>query len=107
MRKPEKEITDSKEIAAIMEKAAICRIAFMDDDYPYIVPVNFVVRGNHLYFHTGQKGKKIDILRNDNRVCFEIETDTEIIAGDTLGSWSARYRSVIGFGRSFFLEEAT
>jgi len=107
MRKPEKEITDNKEIATIMEKADICRIAFIDDDYPYIIPVNFVFRGEQLYFHTGRKGKKIDILRRNNRVCFEIDTDTDIIAGDTPCSWSARYRSVIGFGKAFFLEEAT
>lgn len=106
MRKPEKEITDIKEIAAVMEKAAVCRIAFVDEDYPYIIPVNFVVRGNRLYFHTGRQGKKIDLLRKNNRVCFEMETDTEVIKGDTPCSWSARYRSVIGFGKAFFLEEA-
>jgi uncharacterized protein len=63
MRRSDKEITDSREIAAIMEKAAVCRIALVDDDFPYIVPVNFVVRNNYLYFHSAGTGRKIDILR--------------------------------------------
>ncbi len=77
MRRYDKEITDSGEIAAIMDKAAVCRIALVDGNCPYIFPVNFVVRNNYLYFHSSPEGRKIDILRKNNRVCFEIDIDTE------------------------------
>ncbi len=106
MRRADKEITDYHEIAAIMEKAAVCRLAMLDDDQPYIVPVNFAVRNNYLYFHTAREGRKIDILRKNNRVCFEIEADVEVVKGTTACSWSTRYRSVIGYGRALFLEQA-
>ncbi len=105
MLRSDKEITDSQEIAAIMEKAAVCRIALADNDHPYIIPVNFVVRNNYLYFHSSSKGRKIDILRKNNRVCFEIDMDIEIVPGDVPCTWGTRYLSVIGFGRAFFLEE--
>jgi len=104
MRRYDKEITDSGEIAAIMDKAAVCRIALVDGNCPYIFPVNFVVRNNYLYFHSSPEGRKIDILRKNNRVCFEIDIDTEIVQGDLPCSWGTRYRSVIGFGRASFLE---
>lgn len=107
MRRSDKEITDCKEIAAIMEKAAVCRIALSDDDSPYIVPVNFVVRDNYLYFHSSREGRKIDLLRKNNQVCFEIDINTKIVKGDAPCSWGTRYLSVIGFGRAFFLEKAT
>lgn len=106
MRRSDKEITDRREIDAIMEKAAVCRLALSDDDYPYIVPVNFALRNNCLYFHSAREGRKIDILRKNTRVCFEMENDIQIITGDLPCSWSARYRSVIGWGRAFFLEDA-
>ena len=95
MRRSDKEITDSKEIAVIMEKAAVCRIALVDDGYPYIVPVNFVVRDSHLYFHSSRDGRKIDLLRKNNRVCFEIDINTKIVTGDAPCSCGTRYLSVI------------
>jgi hypothetical protein len=104
MRRYDKEITDSGEIAAIMDKAAVCRIALVNGNCPYIFPVNFVVRNNYLYFHSSPEGRKIDILRKNNRVCFEIDIDIEIVQGDLPCSWGTRYRSVIGFGRASFLE---
>jgi len=105
MRRSDKEITELWEIAEITDKAAVCRIALVAADYPYIIPVNFVVRDNDLYFHSSTEGKKIDLLRHDNRVGFEIDSDVEIVKGDRACSWGARYRSVIGWGRAFFLEE--
>jgi uncharacterized protein len=105
VRRSDKEITDSNEIAVIMEKAAFCRIALSDEDSPYIVPVNFVVRDNYLYFHSSREGRKINILRKNNQVCFEIDSDTEIVKGEVPCSWGTRYLSVIGFGRAFFLEK--
>jgi hypothetical protein len=104
MRRLDKEITDSGEMAAMMDKAAVCRIALVDGNCPYLFPVNFVVRNNHLYFHSSREGKKIDILRKNNQVCFEIDSDTEIVPGDLPCSWGTRYRSVIGFGRAGFLD---
>jgi uncharacterized protein len=105
MRRSDKEITDYQEIAAILERAAVCRLGLSIDDCPYIVPVNFVVRNNYLYFHTSPEGRKIDILRKNNRVCFEIDIDIEVVPGEVSCSWGTRYRSVIGCGRAFFLKE--
>jgi nitroimidazol reductase NimA-like FMN-containing flavoprotein (pyridoxamine 5'-phosphate oxidase superfamily) len=104
MRRSDKEITDCSEIAAIMEKAAVCRIALTDGDYPYIIPVNFVVRDNYLYFHSSREGRKIDLLRKNNQVCFEMDIDAEMVRRDIPCSCSTRYLSVIGFGRAFFLD---
>jgi nitroimidazol reductase NimA-like FMN-containing flavoprotein (pyridoxamine 5'-phosphate oxidase superfamily) len=103
MRRSEREITDYKEIEAIMEKAVVCRIALVDGDYPYVIPVNFVVKDNYLYFHSSRKGRKIDILRKNDQVCFEMDIDAQIVSADVPCSWGTRYLSVIGFGRAMFL----
>ena len=104
MRRVEKEIKENQEIAAIMQKAEVCRIALVDGDSPYIVPVNFAVHDNHLYFHSAMDGRKIDILRKNNKVCFEIDIDTEIFKSSEPCSWGMKYLSVIGFGQAFFIE---
>jgi hypothetical protein len=105
MRRVEKEIKDRKQIDAIIKKANCCRIALIDGSYPYIVPVNFAVSNNHLYFHSAKEGKKIDILRKNNQVCFEMDIEGEIVCGKRACSWGMKYMSVIGFGQAFFIED--
>jgi hypothetical protein len=105
MRRLEKEIKDEKEIAKIIQNAAVCRIALVDGDHPYIIAVNFACHENYLYFHSAKEGRKIDILRKNNNVCFAIDVDVEIVRGDIVCGWGTKYKSVIGFGKAFFLEK--
>ena len=41
MRRYDREITDKNEILEIMSRCDVCRLAFNDGDYPYILPLNF------------------------------------------------------------------
>ena len=95
---------DQKEIESIILKAKVCRLGLVDGNRPYVVPMSFGYRENALYFHTGKKGKKMEILQKNNRVCFEMEVDLEIVPADNPCKWNMRYRSVVGFGRAVILE---
>lgn len=105
MRRKEKEIRDRQRIEDIMKKALVCRIAMCDDGAPYLVPVNFGYEDNALYIHSAYEGKKIDILRKNNRVCFEMESDVRLVSADAACDWGTLYDSVIGFGRAQFIED--
>ena len=105
MRKKEREITDDSAIESIIKKSLVCRLALFDGTTPYIVPLSFGYQDNALYFHGPQKGKKIDIIKKNPKVCFEFDTDTEIIKGEDSCRWSMRYKSVIGFGKAVLLED--
>ena len=106
MIRSEKEIQDPGEIDAILQSAAVCRIAMCEGDRPYIVPVNFAARNSRLYFHCAKSGKKIDILKANASVCFEVDIPGELVRGQTACAWGMKYRSVIGFGQAYFIEEA-
>jgi nitroimidazol reductase NimA-like FMN-containing flavoprotein (pyridoxamine 5'-phosphate oxidase superfamily) len=105
MRREDKEIRDRTEIESIIERATVCRVAFSENDVPYIVPVNFGYRDDRLYFHSAPEGKKIEILKHNNQVCFEIDIDHEVLESGSPCDWGMRYRSVIGFGTAFFVED--
>ena len=105
MRKSEKEITSRAEIEEIISKSIVCRIALSENDTPYILPVCFGCEGDTLYFHSARRGRKLDILRRNNRVCFEMDIDIDLIRGDKACSWGMKYRSVIGFGTASILED--
>jgi len=98
MRKKDKEIKDPREIEEIISANKICRIALCDKDTPYIVPMNFGYKENKIFFHTARKGKKIDIIKKNKKVCFEITDSIEILRAEKACNFSTKYRSVIGFG---------
>ncbi len=105
MRKKEKEITDPAEIEQIIKQARVCRLGFVDGNEPYVVPVCFGYENNAFYFHCAPEGRKLELIRNNNRVCVEIDTDVEITGAEKPCGWSTRYRSVIGVGRAHILED--
>ena len=107
MRRKDKEITDPAAIEAIIRSARICRLAMCDGDRPYLVPLSYGYDDNTLFFHSAGQGKKIDILKQNPEVCFEIEGVTTVMTGETACKWSLAYRSVIGFGRVRWITEAT
>ncbi|MFH1951850.1 MAG: pyridoxamine 5'-phosphate oxidase family protein [Pseudomonadota bacterium] len=106
MRRKEKEILDRDEIESIISKATVCRLAFSVDDNPYIVPLNFGYRDSCLYLHTPRVGKKIDMIKSNNRVCFELDIDHEVVKAENPCDWAMKYRSVIGHGKAFLLTDA-
>jgi nitroimidazol reductase NimA-like FMN-containing flavoprotein (pyridoxamine 5'-phosphate oxidase superfamily) len=105
MRRKEKEITDNAEIESIIKNSLVCRLAMVDDGAPYIVPLCFGFKEGVLYFHSAKEGKKIEILKQNNSVCFEFDIGTEVKTGKTACDWGMKYRSVIGFGKANIIED--
>lgn len=89
----------------IINRCLVCRLGLSDDGVPYVVPMNFGYEDNTLFFHAAPQGRKLDILRKNNQVCFEFDTDVEIITAEDSFGWGARYSSVIGFGTATFVDD--
>lgn len=105
MRKSRQEITDPGVLEEILGRQVICRLAMMDGDRPYMVPVNYAYREGCLYIHSAPEGKKIDLLKKNPELCFEVEDSVEITRGEQACDWSTRYRSVVGYGRVEILSD--
>ena len=99
MRRLDKQITDESIINEIISKSLICRIAFFDKEYPYVVPMNYGYHENSLYFHCATEGKKIDLIRKNNKVGFEIVHKHELIKKKLSCGWTTEYRSILGTGK--------
>ncbi|MBW8016941.1 MAG: pyridoxamine 5'-phosphate oxidase family protein [Planctomycetes bacterium] len=96
---------DAAVINDVLSRAKVCRLGLCDGRRPYVVPVCFGYADNALYFHTSGQGKKIDILRRNNNVCFEAEVDCELVEADKACKWDIKYKSVIGFGTAVFIDD--
>ena len=53
------------------------RLACVNGDKPYIVPVTYVFDGKHIIGQT-REGLKLDILRKIPNVCFEVDSMTDM-----------------------------
>lgn len=104
MRREEREIRDQADVLAVMKEALVCRLGFSDDGMPYVVPMNFGLGENCIYLHCAREGRKLDIIRKNDKVCFEMDLLREIKQGSTACGWGAHYESVIGFGRAVLVE---
>ena len=101
MRRKDREIKEIVDLKDIVSRADVCRIAFAVNNTPYIVTMNFGYTWNDdlvLYFHCAKEGRKLDLMRQNNRVCFEMDIDHEIIKGETACECTMKYRSIIGHG---------
>jgi uncharacterized protein len=106
MRRKDREIVEEAAIRAVMEEAQVCRIGLSDGGMPYVVPMNFGLGERCLYLHCAREGRKIDILRKNDQVCFEMDILHEVRLGTMPCGCTARFDSVIGFGRAVLVEKS-
>lgn len=100
MRKHKREITDLAEIEDILRSTDVMRLGLAVDDVPYVVPLNFGYEPGRIYFHCARTGRKLEMIAANGLVCFEVEGGYELESADKPCSFTARYRSVIGWGRA-------
>ena len=106
MRRKEREIEGREVLEEVLQTAHVCHLAMSDDDQPYVIPLNFGYEDNALYFHCAQEGKKLDILSRNNRICFEVDIDHELVKGESACEWGMKGRSVVGIGRARLINDA-
>lgn len=109
MRRKDREITEFDEIVKVMEKCDVCRIALNDDEYPYIVPLNFGMTVENgvitLYFHSAKEGAKLELIKKDNRAAFEMDCEHQLVTEVEEGNCTMNYKSVIGRGIVEFVSD--
>jgi uncharacterized protein len=108
MRRTDRQIKETRDLELIISSSDVCRIAFADENFPYIVTMNFGYSGGDnpcFYFHCSNEGKKLEMMHKNNFVCFELDTDHEIYEGENGCDWGMRFSSVVGYGKISVVEE--
>ncbi len=70
-------ILNDIEIKNVLTSQIVGRLACTDGKHPYIVPVTYTYDGDYIYGQTSE-GKKLDILRKNPEVCFEVDVMTDM-----------------------------
>lgn len=108
--KREREVTDINEIKEILDKSMIVHVGMVDGDEPYVVPMNYGYTLEDgilcIYLHGATVGRKIDIMKKNPKVFFEMECDVTPFEGKVACQYGTTYASVMGLGKAEVLEDA-
>ncbi len=83
------------------------RLAMSDQQgQPYLVPLNHVLLGETIFFHSAKVGQKLEILQENPRVCYEVDRMLGIQSGPSACEYGAFFESAIAFGTAYFVSDA-
>lgn len=110
MRRKDREINDKNEVETIILECKTCHVAMVDEGMPYLVPLSFGYQFVNdstleLYFHSAMEGRKLDILRRNNNVCFEMSCEGEPIHSEIPCNSGYYFSSIIGNGEVVFIQD--
>ncbi|MEG2084436.1 MAG: pyridoxamine 5'-phosphate oxidase family protein [Clostridia bacterium] len=111
MLKKEKQVTDLAEIADIIDNCEYCAIALIDGDKPYVIPMNFGYTLENgkltLYFHCARFGKKLDLIKANANVAFEMSCNNKLFTAKLACHYGYAFKSIVGSGKASILTDMT
>ena len=109
MTKRERQITDPKQIEAILDASKVLHLGLAVDNEPYVVPLNYgytMEDGKFvIYLDGAERGKKLDMLRSDPRVFFDMDCDRVPFDGVMPCQYGMVYSSIMGRGLAHIVED--
>ena len=109
MTKREFKITDEGEIRRILDTAKVLRLGIAVDNVPHIVPLNYGYTLENgrlvLYMHSAVNGNKLELLRKNPNVCFELDCDNVPFEGQVACQYGLSYSAISGRGRAVLVED--
>lgn len=95
----------------LLDQATTGRLATIDPDgFPVIIPLNFVLLNQRIYFHSAPIGEKLNNIRQNSKVGFEVDQHITTLPcyyfeeSQDPSETDTLYRSVIIRGKARILE---
>ena len=109
MTKRELQITDEGQIRSILDAAKILHLGLAVNNEPYVVPMNYGYTMEDgkltMYLHSAVQGKKLDMVRANPKVFFELSSDHLPFEGVQPCQYGLAYSSVMGKGTATLVED--
>ena len=109
MTKRERQVTDPQQIREILDTAQVVHLGLCVDNEPYVVPMNYGYTMEEgkltLYLHSAVRGKKLDMIRSNPKVFFEMDCDWKPFEGNLPCQYGLSYSSLMGRGTASIVED--
>ena len=102
-------VTDPEQIRHILDSGKVLQLGLSVNDEPYVVPMNYGYTMEDgklvIYLHSAVKGKKLEMVRTNPRVCFNIDCDRMPFEGRVPCQYGMVYSSILGRGTAALVED--
>lgn len=90
---------------ALLQKEELGHLGTIDaKGFPYITPVHFVYLDDKIYIHGLAKGEKVANIRDNAKVCFQVQGPYSYIQAEAPCDTNTSYQSVIIRGSAGILD---
>ena len=109
MTRREREITDINQIKTILDTCKVLPLGLVDGDKPYVVPMNYgyIMADGKLtvYLHASTIGHKLDLMRANPNVFFEMLCNAVPFEGDVACRYGLSYESLMARGTAVIVDD--
>ena len=100
-------IENREEIEAVIRSCKTCWLAMSENNFPYVLPMNFALDGDSVILHSAQSGRMWETLKNNPQVCINWTLGEDIAWQDVkVGcSYRVKSKSVLVEGKVEFVDD--
>jgi uncharacterized protein len=105
-RSPKKGHYDRTRIDAVLDRALVAHVAFLDDDEPVCIPMLHARVEDRVYIHGSRASRMMRTLSVGGPACLTVTVVDGLVLARSVFEHSANYESVVAFGRFTPVEDA-
>ena len=98
-RRPERGRYDRATIDAILDRALVAHVAFVDEGDPCCIPMLCARVGDRVHVHGSRASRTVRTLSGGARACLTVTLLDGLVLARSVFEHSANYESVVAFGR--------
>lgn len=100
-------IQNREEIDAIIRSCKTCWLAMSDNNFPYVLPMNFALDGDYIILHSAQHGRMWETIKVNPQVCINWNIGEDLAWQDVkVGcSYRVKSKSVLVEGKVEFIDD--
>ena len=104
-RLPKRGQYDRGTIYRILDEAMICHVGFVQQEQPYVIPINFARMEDNIVLHGAKASRLLKHIAAGYPVCIEVTIVDGLVLARSVFNHSVNYRSVVLFGRGRAVED--
>src|SRR5512139_3372836 len=104
-RLPKRGQYDRETICRILDEAMICHVGFVQQEQPYVIPINFARVDDHIVLHGAKASRLLKHIAGGYPVCIVVTIVDGLVLARSIFNHSVNYRSVVLFGRGRAVED--
>lgn len=107
IRGHKREANNETDLWSILDAGALCTVAFTHQGRAMMIPTSYGRKDHFLYFHGSTQSFMLNEILKNEQVCVSVTFLDGVVLAKTLFNTSVNYRSVVLFGKTRLIEDAS